>query len=254
VTFDGYAAYYDLFYRDKDYAAEARYVSDIIRSFRPDAVRMMEWGCGTGQYTRRFLDLGYQATGVDLSAAMLAQAAERCRCEAASGAASFIQGDLRNYRSPERFDVIAALFHVVSYLTLNAELLAGFETARAHLEPGGLFVFDCWYGPGVLSDPPRNPVRTAENDALAAVRRTTSLLQPNLNTVRVRFDLELRDKVGGKGNSFLTEEHAMRYLFMPEILDLAERSGMGVLAAYHWLTRYEPSRDTWYAFIVLKAF
>jgi SAM-dependent methyltransferase len=252
MTFEGYAAYYDLFYRDKDYAAEARYVSDIIRSFRPDAVRMLEWGCGTGQYTRRFLDLGYQVTGVDLSAAMLAQAAARCRCEAASGAARFHAVDLRRFRCPERFDVVAALFHVVSYLTGNADLQAGFETARSHLVPGGLFVFDCWYGPGVLSDPPRNPVRTAENEALAAVRRTTSVLQPNLNTVRVRFDLELRDKVGAQCDSFLTEEHVMRYLFMPEIQELAARTGMQVLAAYHWPTLREPSIDTWYAFLILK--
>jgi SAM-dependent methyltransferase len=253
MTFEGYAAYYDLFYRDKDYAAEARYVSDIIRSFRPDAVRMLEWGCGTGQYTRRFLDLGYQVTGVDLSAAMLAQAAARCGCEAASGAARFHAGDLRRFRCPERFDVVAALFHVVGYLTGNADLQAGFETARSHLVPGGLFVFDCWYGPGVLSSPPRNPIRHAEDNRVVATRRTTAELLPNANHVRVRFDLELVERKTDRRLPSLSEEHLMRYLFAPEIDYFAQNSGMRVLARYRWLARVEPSLDTWYAFFVLQA-
>jgi SAM-dependent methyltransferase len=253
MTFDGYAAYYDLFYRDKDYAAEARYVSEIIRALRPRAERILELGCGTGQYGRQFLDLGYRVTGVDRSAPMLQRAAECCRNPLAAEAARFEIGDLRTYRTHERFDAVAALFHVVSYLPETADLLAGFRTARAHLPAGGLFVFDCWYGPGVLSDPPGHPVKFAENDAVAATRRTTSRLMPNHNAVSVLFELEVIDKPSGRRQALITEEHVLRYLFLPEIRDLAERSGMELLQAYRWLTHGEPSRDTWYAFCVLGA-
>ena len=34
-----------------------------------------------------------------------------------------------------------SLFHVMSYQTTNADLLAVFATAAAHLRPGGLFLF-----------------------------------------------------------------------------------------------------------------
>jgi hypothetical protein len=35
AVFADYARYYDLLYRDKDYAAEAEYVAGLIRKFHP---------------------------------------------------------------------------------------------------------------------------------------------------------------------------------------------------------------------------
>ena len=48
TVFAGYSRYYDLLYRDKDYAAESLYVSQLIKTHSPDAVSIMEIGCGTG--------------------------------------------------------------------------------------------------------------------------------------------------------------------------------------------------------------
>jgi SAM-dependent methyltransferase len=253
MTFDAYAAFYDLLYQDKGYAEEARYVDRILRAIAPQARRMMEFGCGTGRYSREFLELGYNVTGIDRSKVMLAQAFDRCRSATLSKRADFELGDLRDYRREERFDAVAALFHVMSYQTQNADLLAGFQTAREHLDPGGLFVFDAWYGPGVLSDPPRNPVKFMENDRVAATRRTTSRIHPNDNTVRVRFELEIVDKRTGSPLPPLTEEHLMRYLFLPEVRGYGERCGLELISAFHWLTGREPGLGTWYAFFVLKA-
>lgn len=52
TIFGGYARYYDLLYRDKDYAGEAEYVARTIRSAVPDARDILELGSGTGRHGR----------------------------------------------------------------------------------------------------------------------------------------------------------------------------------------------------------
>jgi predicted TPR repeat methyltransferase len=47
-VFADYARYYDLLYRDKDYAAAAEYVAGLIRKFHPSARPILELGSGTG--------------------------------------------------------------------------------------------------------------------------------------------------------------------------------------------------------------
>ncbi len=252
-VFDEYAKHYDLFYRDKDYRAEAEYVSRIIRRNSPAGRRMLELGCGTGKYVQAFVEQGYAVAGVDRSPAMISEAEKRFDAlKVPAEIARFSVGDIRDYRDGMRYDAVVSLFHVMSYQTTTEDLMATFRTARAHLDAGGLFLFDCWYGPGVLGDPPKNPVRTAESGTLVATRRTTSTLLPDRNLVNVHFDIELRDK-GTGALATLTEDHGMRYLFAPEIEEMAGSSGMRVISAYRWLSEEPPVADSWYAFFVLGA-
>ncbi|HXV17836.1 MAG TPA: methyltransferase domain-containing protein, partial [Gemmatimonadaceae bacterium] len=79
TVFAGYSRYYDLLYRDKDYGAEALYVSQLIKTHSPDAVSIMEIGCGTGAHAAELAELGYNVTGVDMSEGMLEAADARRR-------------------------------------------------------------------------------------------------------------------------------------------------------------------------------
>ena len=156
AVFDAYAAYYDLLYRDKDYAGEAAYVQGLIRRHAPGARHILELGCGTGRHADALTNLGFRVTGVDRSGEMVARARERA---VGRQDLQFMEGDLRDFRSGRKYEVVLALFHVMSYQTENADLAAAFTTAAEHLAPGGIFIFDCWYGPGVLTDPPTTRVR-----------------------------------------------------------------------------------------------
>ena len=111
-VFDGYAAYYDLLNREKDYAAETGYVHGLIQREFPGARDILEFGCGTGGHAREFAALGYHVTGLDLSAKMVELA--RGHAGADADGLRFIEGDLRTYRSPERFDAVLALLHFMS--------------------------------------------------------------------------------------------------------------------------------------------
>jgi SAM-dependent methyltransferase len=72
-VFDAYSRYYDLLYREKDYAAEADYVARLLRAHGA-GTELPEFGCGTGEHARLLAAHGYQVLGIDRSAQMIAHA------------------------------------------------------------------------------------------------------------------------------------------------------------------------------------
>jgi len=68
--------------------------------------RALDFGCGTGRSTRFVQNLGFQTTGVDISAKMLAKAQD---CDTASDYQLINPGDLSGF--PDKsFDLITAVF------------------------------------------------------------------------------------------------------------------------------------------------
>ncbi len=240
-VFDAYAAYYDLLYSDKDYAAEAGYVHGLIGRHAPRARDILELGCGTGRHAQEFARLGYHVTGMDRSSEMVAQARKRAL---GTPGVEFVEGDLRDFRGGRAFDVVLALFHVMSYQTPNADLGAAFATAAEHLAPGGIFIFDCWYGPGVLSDPPATRVKRLHGDGIDVTRIAEPVLYPDANRVDVHYEVLVES---GSRMNRVSEVHPMRYLFTPEVDLLLEATGMRRLVAEKWLDGTTPGLDTWNA-------
>ncbi|OYT98229.1 MAG: SAM-dependent methyltransferase [Burkholderiales bacterium PBB1] len=253
-VFDLYAACYDLLYRDKNYRAEADYVAALVRQSRPGATDVLELGCGTGGHAVELAGKSLRVHGVDLSPAMVERALAR-RSAAGSGLAAalrFEQGDVRCFRAGRTFDAVISLFHVMSYQATTPELLAAMATARAHLEPGGVFVFDSWYGPAVLSDRPRCVIKEVRDDRVSIVRRTTPTMQVNANLVDVHFDIEITAIESGEQRR-VAEDHRMRYLFVPEVDHLLGASGFELVATRAWMSQAEPDDRSWYACFEARA-
>ena len=157
----------------------------------------------------------------------------------------FHTGDIRNIEFDTKFDVVISLFHVLSYQVLNKDLVATFNTAKKHLKKSGVFLFDCWYGPGVLKDPPKNLTKKVENDELLIQRRTTPSTNINENYVDVLFDIEITNKVDNK-LYHISENHRMRYLFAPEIKLIGESCGFNEISFSKWMSNELPSENDWY--------
>jgi SAM-dependent methyltransferase len=256
TVFGPYSRYYDLLYRDKDYAGEAEYVHGLLQKHHPVAKSILDLGCGTGRHDLLLAQKGYNVNGVDLSGEMLA-VAERQIEEGVikahkSGSVlplSFSQGDLRSIRLNRTFDAVISLFHVMSYQATNDDLLAAFVTARNHLAPGGVFIFDCWYGPAVLTDRPAVRIRSLEDNEIAVTRFAEPVIHPNENLVDVNYLVFVRDKASGEVEE-LKETHRMRYLFLPEIKLLLRDAGLSIVEAREWVTERQPGFDTWGVYVV----
>jgi len=245
--FDLYTRYYDLLYRDKDYAAEAAYVAAAIRRRAPSATRILELGCGTGGHAEHLARLGFSVHGIDLSDGMLERAnARRAQLPAdVASRLSYAPGDARSVRVGESFDAVISLFHVMSYQTSNADLQAAYATAAAHLAPGGAFVYDYWYGPAVLTQQPGQRVRRLADDDIKVTRIAEPQLHGERNVCDVNYTLFVEAVATGAVHQF-HETHPMRYLFLPE-LDLLEGSGWTGAEDRAWLSDAAPALDQWAA-------
>lgn len=251
-VFGKYSAYYNLLYSDKDYAAEAAYVHDLIRQWHPGAITVLDLGCGTGNHDYELAKLGYEVTGVDLSKEMLNAAVARLNSvPAVLPLPTFEQEDIRTVRLGKTFDVVISLFHVMSYQTSNDDLRAAFATAKNHLAPGGCFLFDCWYGPGVLRDPPVVRVKRMEDGWIEFVRIAEPVMHPNENVVDVNYQVIIMDKVT-HGVERLSETHRMRYLFVPEVELLLQEVGLHIRACHEWMSENSPDFTSWTSCFVVN--
>lgn len=250
TVFGSYSYYYNLFYRDKDYIGEADYVDGLVRRFIPSAVTMLNLGCGTGNHDFELARKGYRITGIDLSAEMLAVAQQRTT-ETGSDIC-FRQGDVRSVRLDRTFDVAVSLFHVMSYQTGNEDLVSALATVRAHLKPGGIFIFDFWHGPGVLTDPPVVRVRRLKEGTAEIVRMVEPELLVNENVVAVNYNIIVYDSCDGSFKDF-REQHRMRYFFIPELDYLLRKQGFEVESVCRWLSDEPLDKSTWYGLIVARA-
>src|SRR5262249_312614 len=131
ACFRKYSAYYDLLYRDKDYAAEAAYVARTIRSAASGARSILELGSGTGRHGRLLVGMGFDVHGIERSADMVAVAIASSALPPAGAVGSFTceVGDIRSANIGRTFDAVIALFHVISYQTTNEDLQATFRVA-----------------------------------------------------------------------------------------------------------------------------
>ncbi len=246
TVFANYARYYDLLYRDKDYAGEAAFINILIRKHAPLAQSLLELGSGTGRHAFLLAEQGCKVRGVEMSEAMLQQACQRLDAahDELRARLRFTQGDLRTVRLQERFDAVTALFHVMSYQTGNEDLRAAFATVKAHLNPGGLFIFDAWYGPAVLAERPSVRVKRLEDDTIQVTRIAEPVLRVKENRVDVGYTIFVRDKATGQLEE-IREMHPMRYLFRPEVRELLEREGFEEVACAAWMSERPPGADTW---------
>jgi SAM-dependent methyltransferase len=247
-NFQRYSAFYDLLYADKDYAAEADYVARALGSGRA----LLELGSGTGRHGQLLAARGFDVLGVELSAEMAAEARSRS-CDAGPSAGSFAceVGDLRSFRAGRTFDAVISLFHVISYQTGNDDLAAAFATAAAHLAPGGVFLFDVWHGPAVLTQQPTARAKEAADAGRRVWRTATPTLDTNLGIVRVDYEVTCEDLGSGETTRF-RETHLMRYLFPTEIGFFAAAAGFEVAGSEEFLTGRPPSPDTWGVAYVLR--
>jgi len=251
-VFCDYARYYDMLYRDKDYAAEADYVLGLVRRLCPSVKSLLDLGCGTGRHAIEFARRGLEVHGVDLSERMIAGAKEHLKNaeRGVKGWVRFEVGDVRRLDLGRKSDAVVSLFHVVSYQTTNEDLDAVFRVAAGHLKPGGVFFFDFWYGPAVLTQRPERRVKKLEDGAIEVRREAVPRMEVNENCVVVDYRMIIRHKELGSAEEEgqeVTESHRLRYLFLPEVERLVAGAGMRMAFTHAWMQDRAPDIGTWAA-------
>ena len=110
-------------------------ILSYVEQFRPGAQSVLELGCGTGAILAG-LGSGLSLTGIDRSRDMLDIARRRCPT------ARLVEGDITNFELSEHFDVVVCVYDTLNHVT-NFDLWPTvFANVAAHLNDGGIFIFD----------------------------------------------------------------------------------------------------------------
>ena len=127
------------------YEADFGSFADDLPVYRGLAERtggpLLELMCGSGRLLVWLAAEGYEVTGVDESAQMLALARQKVAAAGVEGRATLIQGDISTVDLPGGpFGLALIPFNSFGHLLTHEEQLGALTRARRALRPGGLLV------------------------------------------------------------------------------------------------------------------
>lgn len=125
-------------YAHRDDAAAAAEAGFAVERLELAAgARILDCACGAGRHVRAFRRMGFDATGIDRSRALLAAAS------AGGSGPRLVRGDLRALPfAPAAFDGATSFFTSFGYFETEAEDLLVLRGIRRTLRPAGRFFLD----------------------------------------------------------------------------------------------------------------
>ena len=210
------AAFYDLLYSFKDWAAEAekaRRALDAARRSRGH--RLLDVACGTGQHLLH-LKQHFEAEGLDLDPELLAIARRR------SPELQFTQADMVDFDLGRRFDAVVCLGSAIGYVGTLRKLRMTARTLARHLEPGGVVLVEPWLTPEVFR-PGYVQALMAEAPDLKVARMSRSELREDC------WELTFHYLVGTpEGVEHFTEQHRLGLFTTEDYLNAFADAGLHV--------------------------
>lgn len=248
---DSYADNYDALYSDKNYAGECDLIAGAAREFGVNVTTILDVGCGTGGHSLEWVRRGKSCTGVDMSPAMIERARVKSAALSDDVRPTWIVGDAQSFEAPGQYDAATMMFAVLGYMNSNNEVLAALGNVRKHLRTGGLFAFDCWYGPAVLGQRPEDRVRVVDTPSGQTIRAASTTVDSFTHLAHVKFRLW---SISGDQYSGYTEEtHNMRYFFPQEIDLLLRMAGFELKSIKSFPDGQTATDETWNVFCVATA-
>jgi SAM-dependent methyltransferase len=138
------AHYEDPAYYDKAYASRTHDIAYYVSVARNSRGPVLEYGIGNGRVALAIARAGLEVVGIDASRPMLESLRARLEREPASSRRRVhaLHGDMRRTRLRRKFPLIIAPFNTVLHLYEREDIEKFLACVRAHLAPGGRFVFD----------------------------------------------------------------------------------------------------------------
>lgn len=135
-----YPLYYDIAFQ-REIEPDVDFLEACLsRWIESHGKRVLELGCGPGNHTVAFARRGYEAVGLDKSSKMVVYAREKA--EKARSTATFIEGDLLDFKLGKPADLILSLMATATHIQTVSEMEQHLKTVAANLTPGGLYVLE----------------------------------------------------------------------------------------------------------------
>ncbi len=130
--------YYHLLYQHRDDQEAMEFIATLIKYLQPAAgARMLDVACGKGRHSKALADMGFDVTGIDLSAASIIAAKEQ-----ESDSLHFYQHDMRLPFWVNYYDYAFNFFTSFGYFKTRREHDSAIRTIAQSLQHGGSFIID----------------------------------------------------------------------------------------------------------------
>ncbi|WP_419999933.1 class I SAM-dependent methyltransferase [Streptomyces boninensis] len=143
----------------------------------------LEFAIGTGRVAVPLAERGVAVTGIELSAAMVAQ----LRTKADEAMIPVVMGDMATTVAPGRFGLVYLVYNTISNLLDQSEQVRCFRNAARHLRPGGRFVIELWV-PELRKLPPGQQATVGVSEPGYILLDTYDTLRQHVVSHHFRFD------------------------------------------------------------------
>lgn len=141
--------FYDKMTPESNYRSAFIMINKIILNNNSKSKDILELACGTGRYTRHFVDKGYNVVATDISADAISVAEKR------ANGAKFQVIDMADINQKDSYDAAVCLFEPFRYNSSYKTCVRVLKNVHKALRPGGLFFCDfSIYPPVKKSDRP----------------------------------------------------------------------------------------------------
>ena len=238
------AAYYDRIMEDIDYTAWCEFYKTCFAKYDTAVHKMLDLACGTGSITVPLAQLGYDMTGLDLSAEMLALAQQKA--DTARVRIRFSEQNIALFDAGTGFDAAICSFDGYNYLTSPKDVTSSFARVYETLREGGMFIFD-------VSTPYKYENILADN---AFVYEYDDLFLSwqnfyNKKTALCDFYLTFFIKEGNAWHRVDETQRQRRYL-LPRLAKMLKEAGFTVLEKVSDLDFSPVSEESDRAFFICK--
>ena len=243
-----YSNLYDLIYKKKNYAKEFFFIKKIINKYLEEPKSILDLGCGTGNYSNLMTKLGLEVVGIDRSKHMLSIAKKKYQNKSKL---KFFHSSIQNLNIKKKFDIVSALFHILSYQTKLRDIKKFFFNSRRHLKKNGLLIFDFWFKDGVLNL--RLPLKclNVSNKKYTVYRITRPKWLKYKDEIHDIHEMIIIDKKSKK-SSIVQEVHKMRYFKISYIRKYLKLFKFKYLLSVDLETNKLPNKNSWGALIVAR--
>ncbi len=231
---------------EADYRAETADLQLYRSMARCITGPVLELGCGTGRVLAALLAAGQPCDGLDLSAAMLDRARQRCQVIPGDVPWNLMEGDMTAFTLPRRDYGLALLAsNTLMHAACSAEQQRTLCCVYRHLRPGGTLVLDLFNPPveelvwqrGVVQATDRWTGSVAGSAVTKWVRREVDWVH-QLQWTHITYETLFADSRLEQVEACF----ALRFLWPHEAALMLEKAGFAVQAVWGSY-RKEPLTD-----------